>query len=338
MKSICLAVSDKDKNNKIFTSDRNWIYNFKKDDGNIGFSLLKKELDKIGIFIGTQDFFKNKTPDLCMHLATPKKIKGKINYFLLPEHDLIVPGNKKIINSNFYDKVFCQFDKLIDNERIFKLNYPFSIKPKLDKDFEKRTLLTSMIASNKSCKLVSKKILYQKRYEIIKWFEQNNKSSFELYGNDWNLPPKKNGLRGRITNFLNRKLNKSSRLKTYKGIVKRKSEVLLKSKFTFCIENVNENGYISDIIFDAYNNGCIPIYLGPDNINQYFSKNSFIDLKDFQSYEDLFDYLVRFKIDDYCRFHENFALNQDLINNNFSNKIFVQNIVNYILRDLKKTN
>ena len=106
MKTVCLAVDAINQNNKIFTSNRSWIYNFKKDDGNIGFSLLKKELYKKGIFIGTQDFFKDKIPDLCMHFASFKKTQGKINYFLLPEHELIVPENKKNIKITFMPKYF----------------------------------------------------------------------------------------------------------------------------------------------------------------------------------------------------------------------------------------
>jgi len=336
MKTVCLAVDATNQNNKIFTSKRIWIYNFKKDDGNIGFSLLKKELYKKGIFIGTQDCFKDKIPDLCMHFTSFKKTQGKVNYFLLPEHELIVPENKKKYKNNFYDKVFCQYDKLIDNKKFFKLNYPFSIDPKIDKEFANRPLLSSMIASNKSCKVKSSKILYQKRYEIIQWFEQNQNKLFHLYGTDWNYPVKKNGFEGRIINFLYKKFNFSNSLKTYKGTTKNKSNILLKSKFTFCIENVEEDGYISDIIFDAFNNGCIPIYLGPLNIKNYIPEKSFINLRNFTNFKDLFIFLKNYSESQYNQAYFELKKKIKKINKDFSNESFVNVLLKNILNDLKK--
>lgn len=337
MKTVCLAVDATNQNNKIFTSNRSWIYNFKKDDGNIGFSLLKKELYKKGIFIGTQDCFKDKIPDLCMHFTSFKKTQGKVNYFLLPEHELIVPENKKKYKDNFYDKVFCQYDKLIDNKKFFKLNYPFSIDPKIDKEFANRPLLFSMIASNKSCKLKSKKILYQKRYEIINWFEENANKSFQLYGNDWNLPPKQNGFIGRIKNYINQKFNNQNLLKTYKGTVKKKSDILSSTKFTFCIENVEENGYMSDIIFDAFNNGCIPIYLGPLNIKDYIPEESFINLRNFDDLSDLYKFLENYSENNYIKAYSELIKKIQKIKSEFSNEIFVNILLKHIQHDLKNS-
>ena len=336
MKSVCLAVEMANQNNKIFTSSRNWIYNFKKDDANFGFSLLKKELEKSKIYIGTQDHFKTTKPDICIHFTSYKQIHGKINYFLLPEHELIVPENKKKYKDNFYDKIFCQYDKLIDNKRIFKLSYPFSFDPKIDKEFMNRPLLSSMIASNKSCKVKSNKILYQKRYEIINWFERNANKSFQFYGADWQFPQKQNGSYGRIKNYINRKFNIQNSLKTYKGTVKKKSKILSKTKFTFCIENIEEDGYVSDIIFDAFNNGSIPIYLGPLNIKNYIPEKSFIDLRKFTNFEDLFIFLKNYSKSQYNQAYFELEKKIKKINKNFSNESFVNILLKNILNDLKK--
>lgn len=336
MKSICLAVDKNNINNKIFLPNRNWIYNFKKDDKNIGFSLLKKKLNESGIYISTQESFRNITPDICIHFANYYNIQGKINYLLLPEHILIIPENEYKIKSNFYNKVFCQYDKYIDNKKIFKLNYPFTINPNKDVNFKKRKIFSCLIASNKSSKVKSNKILYQKRFEIIKWFEQNQNKLFNLYGIDWNYPPKKNGLEGRIINFLYKKFNFSNSLKTYKGTTKNKSNVLLKSKFTFCIENIEEDGYISDIIFDAFNNGSIPIYLGPLNIKNYIPEKSFINLRNFTNFKDLFIFLKNYSESQYNQAYSELEKKIKKINKDFSNESFVNILLKNILNDLKK--
>src|SRR5207244_2755686 len=63
-------------------------------------------------------------------------------------------------------------------------------------------------------------------------------------------------------------------------------------KFCFCYENMGEQeGYITEKIFDSFTAGCVPIYLGATNITSYIPKECFIDRRDFASESDLYDFL-----------------------------------------------
>jgi hypothetical protein len=62
--------------------------------------------------------------------------------------------------------------------------------------------------------------------------------------------------------------------------------------FNISFENNDVIGWITEKIVNSYLAGCIPIYWGPDDIYEYFNKNSFINAKDFNSYEELSNYII----------------------------------------------
>ena len=77
-------------------------------------------------------------------------------------------------------------------------------------------------------------------------------------------------------------------------------DVLKNYRFSICYEDVcNTQGYISDKIFASFSNGCVPVYLGASNITQYIPKNCFIDRRDFNSDNELCQYLNNLTADDY---------------------------------------
>ena len=55
-------------------------------------------------------------------------------------------------------------------------------------------------------------------------------------------------------------------------------------------------------IFHAINAGCIPVYYGAPNIIQIIPKQCFINMRDFESWRKLFDYLTDFTIQEYQEF------------------------------------
>lgn len=62
-------------------------------------------------------------------------------------------------------------------------------------------------------------------------------------------------------------------------------------KFSICFENVSYPGHITEKIIDCFVAGVIPIYLGAPDIESFIPKNSFIDMRDFDSWEKLHMYL-----------------------------------------------
>ena len=64
-------------------------------------------------------------------------------------------------------------------------------------------------------------------------------------------------------------------------------------KFVIVGENSIIDDYITEKIFTALCAGCIPIYIGPSNINKYVNKDCFINTANFRSYEDCIKYILK---------------------------------------------
>jgi len=64
-------------------------------------------------------------------------------------------------------------------------------------------------------------------------------------------------------------------------------------KFTISFENNIIDGYITEKIINCFLAGSIPIYDGTDDIYKYFNRDSFINAKDFNSLEELADYIIK---------------------------------------------
>ena len=75
----------------------------------------------------------------------------------------------------------------------------------------------------------------------------------------------------------------------------------------------NINGYITEKIFDSFHAGCIPIYLGADNITNYIPQNCFIDKRMFKSYNELYVFLKTMTKHEYLTYLQNIKefLNSD---------------------------
>jgi hypothetical protein len=83
----------------------------------------------------------------------------------------------------------------------------------------------------------------------------------------------------------NRTLSKDSGRET-------KLRVLAGYKFDLAYENAIENDYVTEKFFDPLEAGCVPVYTGAPNIENYApGKNCYINAADFNSPKDLADYL-----------------------------------------------
>jgi alpha(1,3/1,4) fucosyltransferase len=78
----------------------------------------------------------------------------------------------------------------------------------------------------------------------------------------------------------------------YKGPCDSKKEVQKHYKFAVAYENVGTlPGLITEKIFDCFSSGTVPLYLGAPNIKDYIPPSCFIDVRDFNGYAELYDYL-----------------------------------------------
>jgi alpha(1,3/1,4) fucosyltransferase len=167
-----------------------------------------------------------------------------------------------------YSYVYTWDDTLVDNVKFFRFNYPY-LMPYRDStlSFEEKKFLV-MVASDWT----------QLRQSIVKFFDLYHPDALDVYG--WNSPP---GLKNQSI---------------YKGRIPghhsgdEKISTLQNYRFCICFENSpGLSGYITEKIFSCFAAGCIPIYLGPDNIEAYIPKSCFIDYRYFRTYEGLYRHL-----------------------------------------------
>ncbi len=133
---------------------------------------------------------------------------------------------------------------------------------------------------------LSSKEIYVDRIEAIHYF--SNVEGFDLYGEGWqeNIP-------GFSMEYSN------SAKKVYKGIIEQdnKLQVISNYKFVLCFENCSFPGYITEKIFDCFQAGCIPIYYGAPDIEDFVPEDTFINFRKFNDYDTLCNYILNFSED-----------------------------------------
>ncbi len=127
-----------------------------------------------------------------------------------------------------------------------------------------------------------KNAIYHKRLQIADYFLRNHPTDFDLFGLFW---PK------RFNEVCQGFLDKNKKI-----------QKLSEYKFAITFDSyTNQNGYISEKIFDAFFARTIPVYLGADNVSEYIPKLCFIDARDFKTYDDLYEYLSVMDEDEYSK-------------------------------------
>ena len=285
----------------------NYIFNF--PDGGIGDNLylpfveLKSAWEKIGINVCTPDTTKLENIDSFIFMDTPDEenkyfMFAKDNnvpmYLLIEELILHRTENMNLSRHAHFRKIFTYQDDMIDSKKYFKLGHPsHRIPDRIPRDITQKRKLCTVIAGKKT--LNHPLELYSKRVEAIRWFEEHHPEEFDLYGINWNKPRKFQGDFFKILNrsTLIRRLC-TKKFPSWRGEIENKRDVLKKYKFSICYESVKGiHGYITEKIFDCFFAGCVPVYWGADNITCHVPKECFIDKRDFDTYECLYEYVVK---------------------------------------------
>ena len=306
MKKATLVVSKYLQNNSIF--DEKSKYN--RDNIFSSFILLKEEFFKYDIELNTNDIITIDDADIVIYYNIPFIIPSKEDkdksYLILAESEIIRPDNYELEKHKYFNKIFTWHDCLVDNKKYFKLNYSHLFPNFINKDLAKKEKLCILISGNK--KLNHSLELYSKRIEVIRWFEKNYPEDFEFYGIGWDKyrfsGPKIIRVFNRIPYFpqLFSKLTNQV-YPLYKGMVDNKKEVMEKYRFSICYENAKDiPGYITEKIFDSFFAGCVPIYWGANNILDYIPKECFIDKRDFDTYEKLYDFMKSMSDKEYLNY------------------------------------
>lgn len=299
-------------NNKVFSDIGKSVkmenYIISRQDANSGLKKLKELFDKNKIILKTEDLYKkDENIDIEFHIngSFEKKTNAKIMYCILPEIYLVDKKCSPKLLDKKYDKIFTNIEDDIDNVKFIELQTPqgFNKTPIIKTH---RPKLACIVASNKNLNRYSKNSGYVMRVKLINWVNKNKKH-LDVYGPDWNLFFSSNYYINRLLKFFQKRLNFSfNRRGIFKGVCQDKCETMKQYKFAFCFENVYDiNGYFTGGLFDSLFNGCIPIYLGPKNVNKYIPENCFIDFRKFSDFESLYNYLENISVSDYFNYIDN---------------------------------
>jgi len=277
-----------------------------RDNCAYGYYLMKRTFSENGIDISTQDINPPQKSIFTLFFNAPLSRTRKvpdirnINYVLLLEPPVTRAHQWKLSSHKNYKKIFTWNDDIIDNNKYINICNPNRIPRKIVFPTMRKKLLT-MIVSNKASSHPNE--LYSERLKIINWFEKKHPDVFDFYGYNWN-EYKFHGKFAKLNSFklltnifttISPPLHPS-----YKGEIKHKKDTLMKYKYAICFENSkNTNGYITDKIFDCFFSGCIPIYWGAPNINDYVPDKTYINMNDFQDYQTLFNYLINMDESEY---------------------------------------
>ncbi|OHB34100.1 MAG: hypothetical protein A2099_02025 [Planctomycetes bacterium GWF2_39_10] len=330
MKKAAIIVSDFYLKNRMFD-----LNDPVSNRDNISYSnyLLKTELLKSDIDLSTQDINKVQDSNIVFFNDMPSKIpvkkKGQKFYLFAMESIAVHPINfdlKRYVN---FDKVFTWKDDITDGNKVIKINYSFQFNPIIKLELGKENKLVFVMAGNKYSKHEHE--LYSHRIEIINWFEKNHPEDFGLFGVGWDMFQPKNIFCKMINRTKMSKLFMKDHL-CYRGIAISKKSVYPKYKFNICYENVKDiPGYITDKIFDCFFAGCVPIYWGANNVTDHIPKNCFIDKRDFDSYEVLYEFIKNMDDTTYQQYLKNA---QEYLNSpmsyGFTAECFVKTIISEI--------
>lgn len=335
-------VIDYHLNNKIFDIEDE---NVNRDNYANSIWLLKQELMKIGFDLQTCDINDPEESELVLYFDYPKtgvcKTKG-LSYLFLFENEIIKPEGWETQKHASFNRVFSWNDDYVRSCGYTKFNYThlFPTKEEFNEinsiGFSDKKLCT-LISANK---LVDHpKELYSKRIDIIKWFETNKPEDFDLYGIGWDGYVNDGSLLSRVMKKIP-VISKAYSYHSYKGTVRSKKEVLRKYKYAICFENaLDYPGYITEKIFDCLFSGCVPVYLGAPNIGEYIPKGCYVDMRDFESYDEVYDYLMN--VTD-CEYEKYISAIKDYLftqkSNDFRSIKFSEIIISSLNEDLRKIN
>lgn len=159
--------------------------------------------------------------------------------------------------------------------------------------------LLVMINSNKKPRSKDHE-LYSERIRAL--IALRSLGSIDLYGHSWDVPRYKIRKTRHLPSLYwkRRKVLRSIQ----KGTVESKYETLARYTFAVCFENMIMSGYVTEKIFDCFFVGTVPIYLGAPDIEKYVSKDCFIDMRDFDSYNELHACLLGLSDENISSFRE----------------------------------
>lgn len=176
--------------------------------------------------------------------------------------------------------------KGVDQSRLRKLYWPQPHKDVLLPFWNQGDRQRRMVMINGNHKPVSfEGELYSKRIEALAALARFGK--VDLYGRGWERWWSRNSL------WLPYWRHRGALMSVYKGACQSKYEVLSSYEYALCFENMVMKGYVTEKIFDCLYAGTIPLYLGATDISELIPEDTYIDCRQFTSWEQMQEILMK---------------------------------------------
>lgn len=249
------------------------------------FYMLRKRLRESNLECQSADMLEPKNTDILIFhdimdslevILNTIKANPYVKLVYLPnEPNFVIPfHHERVLPKLPVDLILTWNDRIIghaEHIKQLKIGQPVlneELIPNIS--FEEKKFICSIFAYKPSNALGT---LFEERISAVEFFDEMP-NGIDLFGVGWEqaeLP------------FIS---------SAYKGTCKSKRAVQQYYKFAIAYENIGTlPGLITEKIFDCFSAGVVPIYLGAPNITDYIPKTCFIDMRDFDSYQDLYTYL-----------------------------------------------
>lgn len=235
---------------------------------------------------------------------------GKKMILFATESVGIIKENENLINIILFDKIATWRVNGLNNNKMKYVPpiYFDSITYVSNVPFKQRKKVVMIASIYKKYNV--KHGLYQEREKCIRWMEKYHREDFDFYGKN---------TKSTLNDFA-----------SYKGTIKDKVAILKQYKYCICFEN-NDGycQYVSEKIYDCLFAKCVPIYLGAPDIEKYVPATCFINMRNFDNYKKLWEYIENV---DECTWNNYIEAIDDFIKSGAVNKYSGQRM----LEDVKE--
>jgi hypothetical protein len=326
------------------------------------FAELRRQLAACGVDLATQDIHPPEQSTLVIGLdvvdffQTYQRRPGQHLYLLLNEPATYYPEVWSKANHAPFDRVFTWDYNLADGEKYIHHYFAIDLDSYLpfegvtEEEFNRRKLLVLMAGMFQFAppKQGSRSLLYI-RYQTLRWFGEYLPQQFDFYSRGID-PEAYRSFRGLgvlqrvLPRFIAGKIGNvvAARRRRIVQALNRgpvppleKLAVIRSYRFVVCYENTSTPGYVSEKLFDCLFAGCVPIYLGEPNIQQFIPKECYIDRKEFATDAELAGFLKQMPYERYSKYIESMRqFAQSVERQKFSSEANAQRVTDVLLADL----
>lgn len=205
---------------------------------------------------------------------------------IVTEPKVVVPQGHDINFIQNFAYVFTFNDDLVashDNVYKFNLPQPHKIRSEFIPLEERKDIV--LVGANKSPYRNRQSSLHNFKIKLIRDLE-SSKVQIDIFGPEWKQA-KKYPIIKKLLFWRYHYYN----FKGLKGYTTNKLQEVANYKFSLVVENSEQDGYISEKVFEAMFSYAVPIYYGAPNIENYIPIECFIHARNYASNDQLIEYV-----------------------------------------------